>query len=61
MKVGISIEDDLKRAKAIRDIIDDPKQQPKYINIDPKSIENKNAGPTGKIYFYSVVIIYLLI
>ena len=54
MKVGISIEDDLKRAKAIRDIIDDPKQQPKNVKIDAKSIENKNAGPTGKIFFYAV-------
>lgn len=31
----------------IRSIIDDPKNMPTNKTIDPKSIANKNAGPTG--------------
>lgn len=48
LKVGVSVEDDLARAKVIRDIIDDPQYQNKEKSIDAKTIEGKNAGPTGK-------------
>lgn len=49
MKVGANVDDDLRRAKLIRSIIDDP--QHVVIQHDPRSkeLEGKNAGPTGSV------------
>lgn len=48
LKVGADAQDDLRRGKLIRSIIDDPKNFPAdWKAVDPKSIEGKNAGPTG--------------
>ncbi|OWZ61029.1 hypothetical protein AYX15_06747, partial [Cryptococcus neoformans] len=48
LKVGADPEDDLRRGRLIRSIIDDPANMPKDRKpIDPASIANKNAGPTG--------------
>lgn len=48
LKVGADLQDDLRRAKLIRSIIDDPANMPKDRKpIDPATIEGKNAGPTG--------------
>ncbi|KZO95362.1 enolase C-terminal domain-like protein [Calocera viscosa TUFC12733] len=48
MKVGQSLEKDLKRARIIRNIIDNPEYTTK--KVDPKSIAGKNAGPTGSVF-----------
>ncbi|QRV73138.1 enolase C-terminal domain-like protein [Ceratobasidium sp. AG-Ba] len=48
MKVGSSLDDDIRRAKLIRAIIDDPASfPPGYVHPDPASLVGKNAGPTG--------------
>ena len=47
LKVGADPEDDLRRGLLIRSIIDDPANLPAGRVIDPKTIENKNAGPAG--------------
>ncbi|BEI86576.1 hypothetical protein CcaverHIS002_0608630 [Cutaneotrichosporon cavernicola] len=47
LKVGADVEDDLRRAKLIRSIIDNPANMPAGRTVDPKTIEGKNAGPTG--------------
>ena len=47
LKVGADPEDDLRRGLLIRSLIDDPANIPKDKKVDPKTIENKNAGPTG--------------
>lgn len=47
LKVGADPEDDLRRGRLIRSIIDNPANMPKGRTIDPKTIEGKNAGPTG--------------
>lgn len=48
MKVGSSLADDMRRAKLIRSIIDDPASfPPGYTQPDPASLVGKNAGPTG--------------
>ncbi|KAG9085293.1 hypothetical protein FRC06_003671 [Ceratobasidium sp. 370] len=48
MKVGSSLADDVRRAKLIRAIIDDPASfPPGYAHPDPASLVGKNAGPTG--------------
>ena len=49
MKVGANVDDDLRRGKLIRSIIDDP--QYVVTKHDPKSAElyGKNAGPTGSV------------
>ncbi|KAK8869975.1 hypothetical protein IAR55_000545 [Kwoniella newhampshirensis] len=48
LKVGADPEDDLRRGRLIRSIIDDPANMPKDRKpIDPASIKDKNAGPTG--------------
>lgn len=48
MKVGSSLADDIRRAKLIRAIIDDPGSfPPGYVQPDPASLVGKNAGPTG--------------
>ncbi|TIB68368.1 hypothetical protein E3P77_01144 [Wallemia ichthyophaga] len=49
LKVGVSVDDDLARAKVIRDIIDDPQYQNKDKRVHAKTIEGKNAGPTGNV------------
>lgn len=52
MKVGANVEDDLRRGKLIRSIIDDPQHLPPSAKpLDPKSEElrGKNAGPTGSV------------
>ncbi|KAG8745594.1 hypothetical protein FRC10_007485 [Ceratobasidium sp. 414] len=48
MKVGSSLADDVRRAKLIRAIIDDPASfPPGYAHPNPASLVGKNAGPTG--------------
>ncbi|KAF8333299.1 mandelate racemase/muconate lactonizing enzyme [Amanita rubescens] len=52
MKVGANVEDDLRRGKLIRSIIDDPQYlPPSAMPRDPKSEElrGKNTGPTGSV------------
>ncbi|KDQ08660.1 hypothetical protein BOTBODRAFT_37810 [Botryobasidium botryosum FD-172 SS1] len=48
MKVGADIENDLRRGRLIRSIIDDPAEQRRPAP-DPASIIGKNAGPTGAV------------
>ena len=51
MKVGQSVQDDLRRGKIIRSIIDDPQYLPPgHVAPDPASIAGKNAGPTGAVF-----------
>ncbi|RSH77178.1 uncharacterized protein EHS24_003478, partial [Apiotrichum porosum] len=47
LKVGADVEDDLRRGGIIRRVIDDPANMPAGRTVDPKTIEGKNAGPTG--------------
>lgn len=47
LKVGADPEDDLRRGRLIRSIIDNPANMPAGRKIDPKTIVGKNAGPTG--------------
>jgi len=49
MKVGANVDDDLRRGKLIRSIIDDP--QYVVTKHDPQStrLAGKNAGPTGSV------------
>ncbi|RXK35281.1 mandelate racemase/muconate lactonizing enzyme [Tremella mesenterica] len=48
LKVGSDREDDLRRGMLLRSIIDDPANIPSgRAPVDPKTIEGKNAGPTG--------------
>ncbi|KAI9638569.1 putative mandelate racemase/muconate lactonizing enzyme [Dioszegia hungarica] len=47
LKVGADVEDDLRRGRLIRSIIDDPANMPAGRKIDPATIQGKNAGPTG--------------
>jgi L-fuconate dehydratase len=48
LKVGANVEDDLRRGRIIREIIDDPKNLPEWREkIAPETIEGKNAGPAG--------------
>ena len=48
MKVGADPASDLRRGKIIRSVIDDPANLPaNHVPRDPKSLEGKNAGPTG--------------
>jgi L-fuconate dehydratase len=47
LKVGADAQDDLRRGQLIRSIIDDPANMPKDRKVDPATVANKNAGPTG--------------
>ena len=48
MKVGADFNSDLRRAKLIRSIIDDPASfPPNYQPLSAERLEGKNAGPTG--------------
>ncbi|KAG8874172.1 hypothetical protein FRB97_006100 [Tulasnella sp. 331] len=48
MKVGANFEDDQRRARLIRSILDDPKSFPADYQPPPATtLEGKNAGPTG--------------
>jgi len=52
MKVGADLQNDIRRGKIIRSIIDDPQYLPKDIKPrDPNSeeLKGKNAGPTGSV------------
>ncbi|KAH0826635.1 hypothetical protein J3R83DRAFT_5002 [Lanmaoa asiatica] len=52
MKVGASLEDDLRRGRMIRRIIDDPKNYPvdkPLRNPDSPELKGRNAGPTGAV------------
>jgi len=49
MKVGADFSNDLRRAKLIRSIIDDPANLSPGKVIDPATIAGKNAGPTGSV------------
>jgi len=51
MKVGMSVESDLRRGRIIRSVIDDPAYLPAgFKPRDPKTLEGKNAGPTGSVF-----------
>jgi len=53
MKVGANLEDDIRRGKIIRSIIDDPQYLPAGTKPrDPNSPElaGKNAGPLGAVF-----------
>ncbi|KAG9044529.1 hypothetical protein FS837_007984 [Tulasnella sp. UAMH 9824] len=51
MKVGQNVEDDLRRGRIIRSIIDDPQYLPPgHVPRDPASLVGKNAGPTGAVF-----------
>lgn len=51
MKVGQNVDDDLRRGKIIRSIIDDPQYLPSgHVPPTPESIVGKNAGPTGSVF-----------
>ncbi|KAG8894565.1 hypothetical protein FRB99_001135, partial [Tulasnella sp. 403] len=51
MKVGQDVDNDLRRGRIIRSIIDDPQNLPTgYVPPDPASLVGKNAGPTGSVY-----------
>ncbi|KAG8974081.1 hypothetical protein FRC05_007829 [Tulasnella sp. 425] len=48
MKVGANFDDDYRRARLIRSIIDNPKYFPEdYSQPSARSLEGKNAGPMG--------------
>lgn len=47
LKVGADAQDDLRRGQLIRSIIDDPANMPKDRKVDPATVADKNAGPTG--------------
>ncbi|WVF72423.1 hypothetical protein IAT40_007238 [Kwoniella sp. CBS 6097] len=47
LKVGADPEDDLRRGRLIRSIIDDKANLPEGRVIDPATIKGKNAGPAG--------------
>jgi L-fuconate dehydratase len=50
MKVGANQQSDLRRGKIIRSVIDDPANLPEgHKKVDPKTVEGKNAGPTGAV------------
>lgn len=52
IKVGADQEDDLRRGKLIRSLIDDPSLLPAgaaKININSPDLKGKNAGPTGSV------------
>ncbi|KZV95721.1 enolase C-terminal domain-like protein [Exidia glandulosa HHB12029] len=50
MKVGADKASDLRRGKIIRSVIDDPANLPEgHKPRDPKTLEGKNAGPTGAV------------
>ncbi|KAF8521830.1 mandelate racemase/muconate lactonizing enzyme [Gautieria morchelliformis] len=53
MKVGASLESDLRRSKIMRSIIDDPRNFPKnYIPPAPERLVGKNAGPMGTVIMF---------
>ncbi|KAF8634254.1 hypothetical protein AX15_001004 [Amanita polypyramis BW_CC] len=52
MKVGANLDDDLRRGKLIRSVIDNPQYLPPSVKPrDPNTeeLEGKNAGPTGSV------------
>lgn len=52
MKVGANVEDDLRRGKLIRSIIDDPQYTPPSVkprDLNSEELRGKNAGPTGSV------------
>lgn len=53
MKVGASLESDLRRSKIMRSIIDDPGNFPKTYNPPaPERLVGKNAGPMGTVIMF---------
>lgn len=53
MKVGASLESDLRRSKIMRSIIDDPQNFPKtYTPPAPERLVGKNAGPMGTVIMF---------
>lgn len=51
MKVGQNVQDDLRRGRIIRSIIDDPQYLPPgHVPRDPATLVGKNAGPTGAVF-----------
>ena len=60
MKVGADIQNDLRRGRLIRSIIDDPAEQ-RGAGPDPASIVRKNAGPTGAVLMVDANQVCLLI
>jgi len=49
MKVGANVDDDLRRGKLIRSIINDPQYVVTKHDLQSTSLEGKNAGPTGSV------------
>lgn len=49
MKVGANVDDDLRRGKLIRSIIDDPQFIVVKRDSASKELEGKNAGPAGSV------------
>ncbi|KAL0570053.1 hypothetical protein V5O48_011908 [Marasmius crinis-equi] len=52
MKVGADLQNDLRRGKIIRSIIDDPQYLPaghKPRDLNSEALRGKNAGPTGAV------------
>jgi L-fuconate dehydratase len=50
LKVGANVEDDLRRGRVIREIIDDPKNLPEWREkITPESVAGKNASAAGTV------------
>ena len=53
MKVGASLESDLRRSKIMRSIIDDPNNFPNnYVPPSPERLVGKNAGPMGTVIMF---------
>ena len=51
MKVGMTVESDLRRGNIIRSVIDNPANLPPDAKPrDPKTLEGKNAGPAGCVF-----------
>jgi L-fuconate dehydratase len=53
MKVGASLESDLRRSKIMRSVIDDPRNFPAdYTPPEPGRLVGKNAGPNGTVLMF---------
>ncbi|KAF8580604.1 mandelate racemase/muconate lactonizing enzyme [Ramaria rubella] len=53
MKVGVSLESDLRRSKIMRSIIDNPSNFPSnYTPPAPERLVGKNAGPMGTVIMF---------
>ena len=46
LKVGLDKDNDLRRCRMVRELIDDPANC-KNVHVDPECLEGKNASATG--------------